>query len=196
MAGHSVLTPALDDKYCSIDPIKRIRNKFKLAVGRPVAAEYPKDDLWVRMAKDHPGIVAPEVLYNTDHCLMVSGRAKTIFRDYLGKSAEYLAFKLRDHRGKPVAGFGFFVNPLGTVDCIDRKRTVGDASFITPGEYSAIHELHLEPRKIPRDAHLFRLESSPTTTVVSKQLRRALEKAKITGIKYWELGEHIPFLGL
>jgi hypothetical protein len=87
----------------------------------------------------------------------------------------------------------FILNPTRVVKCIDEQASA-EVQFWTPedeqpervGEYSAVHGLRIDATKVG-DAKVFRPWGWPVALIVSEDIKDALERAGVTGLKFEEV---------
>src|SRR5450432_1072255 len=137
---------------CVVGPDPDFAGKaYQIAFGQPVGSTYP-EGLRLPMSRNSPGKHTPDALHNTMSFLLASHRLTEILRPALGKEVEFLSFELLNHKKKLVSGFGFIVNLIGTVDCVDAAATTGRRSVMKPDQLMSISVLTLHPNRIPKDA--------------------------------------------
>ncbi|MCY1015503.1 hypothetical protein OV427_06830 [Pyxidicoccus sp. MSG2] len=84
----------------------------------------------------------------------------------------------------------FILNVLRVVKCIDEKAST-EVQHWTPeddepeqvGEYSAVHGMRIDPAQVG-DAKVFRPWGWPAALIVSEDIKDALERAGVTGLKF------------
>ena len=74
----------------------------------------------------------------------------------------------------------YFVNVLGTIDCVDTEKTEGELSELMEGEYDSITKLFLLEDKIPSNANMFRISLVPQKLIVRDDIKSMLEKNNVT----------------
>jgi hypothetical protein len=196
MPQYSIVRTSFSDKNCVVDPDEvYARNAFQLAFGEPAGPKYP-DDLRLPMSSKSPGKATPDALHNSMRFLLASQRLTEILRRELTEEVEYLPFTLVNHKQKPVPGYGFIVNLIGVVDCVDAAATQGRASAMKPELLMNIKVLGLDAQRIPKDKRLFRIKAKPDVLIVRDDLRATLESEKVTGLVYYELGKPLPLMAL
>lgn len=163
----------------------------EIAYGQPAIAGYP-DGLQLPMVQSVPGKRTPDALHNRMSFLLASDRLADLLRSELDSTVEYLRFELRDHRDRPVRGFGFIVNIVGTVDCVDAAQTRGRRSAMKPDLLMSINLLTLDLAKVPPDAKLFRIKDKPDVLIMRSDLKANLESAGMTGLSFFALGKPLP----
>jgi hypothetical protein len=82
------------------------------------------------------------------------------------------------------------LNAVRVVSCLDE----GESEFIKwkahdhrpdlLGQYRQVTRLALDPRRIPRDAHIFRLEGWRVALIVSERLRIEMERVGCLGARF------------
>lgn len=148
---------------------------------------YP-DGYKFSMSKDMPGIRVPDIINNALGYLMISAKLKELLEKLGTAEIEYLRFTLLNHKRRVASNQCFIANLVGTVDCVDRERTVGDLSALNPGQFSRIKNLFLQKDKIDPALNLFRIAALPKVIVIREDLKKELEGQGITGARYVELG--------
>lgn len=87
------------------------------------------------------------------------------------------------------AGF-MALNAVRVVRCVDEDRsdftrwTTEDARPDLAGQYHHISPLVVDPRRIPEDAHFFRVEAWLVGLIVSDAVKAAMERAGCAGAKF------------
>jgi hypothetical protein len=190
MSDYFILNAEFTPEYCSIIkcPPSLDDQTWRIADGERMGEHYPPK-IRFDMSKEHDGIVVPDFIHNTLHLPMVSGQLKALLEKESGAEIEFLPFTLYNHRGRVAAEGCHIANLLGSLDCVDRRRTEGDESFITPGTYSGLFRLYLSAEQLPPTAKLFRLASMPSVIIIREDLRALLEQQGISGVEYIAMGE-------
>lgn len=91
----------------------------------------------------------------------------------------------------------YIVNWLHIVDCIDLKKSEYDVDE-EPGEDPdyTFYRMALNPAKVPRNVHIFRLERDCTTTVIDSRLAEKIKKAGFIGPQFHKVEGIIDAMGL
>jgi Immunity protein family (Imm11) len=188
VASYSILREAIDDRYCGVyDYLDEFPDIENPAEGIPTADTFP-DDVRFQMARETPGLLVADVINNAFGYLMVSAKGRAFLEKHVqGAKVEWLRFTLLNHKARVASTECWIANVLGTVDCVDTRRTTGEMSQVDPGEYMNITRLVLDPQRIPPNANLFRIASLPTVMIVRDDLRAAMEAEPLTGVEFLEL---------
>jgi hypothetical protein len=112
--------------YCFTDNgPEPVMDDYDLSVGVRVADEYPDGigDVTLQLGEDYPGLTLPSFIGNTDQMLIVSSEALGIMRRHELGEVEVIPFELINHKGRVHSRDYVFLNPIGTVDCLDMSRT-------------------------------------------------------------------------
>ncbi|WP_044889518.1 imm11 family protein [Myxococcus hansupus] len=154
---------------------------YTLARGKPATPHFPKPARVV-LAEEYPGIKLSTLLGNAHNHLVVRSDLKAVIEENCQDiPVEYLPFDLYDHRKRLYSRDYFFINPLGSRDCLDPQ-----ASKVEIGpEGSVIHvgSFVLDRKKVDALPALFRVLEAPSTYVVSQALATALEAKAFTNVQ-------------
>jgi hypothetical protein len=191
-AQYWIARSTFQSENCVVGPDPDFAGKaYQIAFGERVGSDYP-EDLRLPMSRSSPGKHTPDALHNTMSFLLTSHRLAEILRPEVGEEVEFLPFELVNHKKKVVPGFGFIVNLIGTVECVDSGTTTGRRSVMKPDKLMSISVLTLDPKRIPKGAKLFRIGEKPDVLIIRSDLRETLEKQKVTGLSFFELGRPLP----
>ena len=116
---------------------------------------------------------------------IVNARAATLIRELVPEGVQFLPVVVGG-QSEPY----FILNTLRVVKCIDEKAS-SEVQFWTPedeqpervGEYSAVHGMRIDPARVG-DAKVFRPWGWPVALIVSEDIKDALERAGVTGLKF------------
>jgi hypothetical protein len=165
--------PLEDDDLCflALPPVGIELVDYKIAKGMPIAAEYPPD---VRMYMDdeHPGVKMPDLIGNSRGLFIVTARVKEEIACINQAPTEYLPVSIYNHKRRRANGSYFFVNPLGTLDCLDLQRS--EIERDDDGKIISVETFVLDPKKVENAPDLFRVKENPYRYVLSEKLARAL----------------------
>jgi hypothetical protein len=157
-----------------------------LHTGEPVWPRYPKDAR-IYMSKESPGIKLSSVLGNVKNFLIVSRDFKEAVEKLCGDKVEYLPFTLYDHRKRVHSRDYFILNPLGTFDCLDLKKSDIQWGKAEPDKVIRVREPVLDRAKMKDAPQLFRVAQEPTTYVVGVELAREIYDRDFTNVIWTEL---------
>ncbi len=183
-----ILKPQHSAPFCLLSKAVKEPPLSPPAEGTSVHKKWPSD---VRFMMDAAaGLVVPDFINNTYRFLMVSPRVKAAWERKLAEKVEYLPFRIINHKGDELDDTYFVVNLLGSVDCMDAKRTEGDLNPLREDEgwYSYFWELHLDSKKLPADRKVFRLGTSPRLVLVHRSLKEEIEAAEYRGAIFVPMG--------
>lgn len=140
----------------------------KMATGRSIAGRYPANPSWP-MGKSFPGMKVASLVASTAGLLVV---ARPLF-DVLsatGVAMESYPFTLLDHKKRVASRDHLIVNPLGTLDCLNLKKSSIEYSPDDPDEVVDLETPVLDPRKVAAAPPLFRIKENPRAVVLSHEL--------------------------
>ncbi len=149
--------------------------------GRPMKDAWPKKAK-IFMSKEYKGVRLTSHLGNMKGMIVASKELREIIERHCpGLAAEYLPFTLMDHRKRPYSDDYCVVNPLGTLDCVDRAKS--DIDFDDTGKnVLMVRKLVLDPAKIAGAPQLFRVDLQPDVYVVGAALSDELKARKLTNV--------------
>ncbi|MCP3143119.1 Imm43 family immunity protein [Pyxidicoccus xibeiensis] len=168
--------------YISGYPKSTIKN-WRYHEGESLAKEFPKDAAVVFSSKWPERRKLYDFLDNAVTALIVSERVRRILEDLKAKDLEFLPVTVKDHKGAPVEARYFILNPLGGQDAIDMEKSQLVMSALDKEQIAHINKLVLQPKKIDKDAKLFRASRARTVIFVDDAVRKAFRKEGITG--FW-----------
>ncbi|MFP2925209.1 imm11 family protein [Pyxidicoccus sp. 3LG] len=154
---------------------------YTLARGKPATPHFPKPARVV-LAEEYPGIKLSTLLGNAHNHLVVHADMKAVIAEHCQDlEVEYLPFDLYDHRKRLYSRDYFFINPLGSRDCLDPK-----ASKVEIGPEGGVIQMGasvLDPKKADALPALFRVQEDPSTYIVSQALAEALKAKAFTNVQ-------------
>jgi hypothetical protein len=167
--------PAFDRDFVFIEnpPEGTRASAFQMAVGEPMAADYPADAR-IYLTDKHPGLVLPSLIGNVRSFLIVARPVKEVFEAARPDAVEYLPFTLYNHTRRVASRDYFIVNPLGSYDCVDWKASTVRYSPTEPEVILRVTDLVLDPRKLAKAPELFRIDRQPRRYVISQRLGKKL----------------------
>ncbi len=109
--------------------------------------------------------------------------------DTLGvKNIQTYDLTIVDTKGKRTITDYKIVNVADAIDCIDHDQS--DLEYFDSGNVMFIDQLQLDESKIPPELHIFRVNRSLTTVVISDKLKKAIEAQKLTGFVIYKPEEY------
>jgi hypothetical protein len=181
--AHQILTADGAEEYASLEEeVRDFDEPWLIRRGEPAAATFPKG---AKVKLTGGGRLA-DLIDNVHQWLLVSEKVAEILREEPIK-IEILPLTLLDRRGRPVPGKYSVANVLGTVDCLDLKKSEYTDDPMDEGLIMAFDRVVLDPKKIPRKPSLFRLKQMPEILIVRSDLVARLEAAGVTGMSFLDL---------
>jgi hypothetical protein len=124
----------------------------------------------------------------TSFAVPVASRALAeAIADVAGRDVQRIALKLGGRAGFEV------LNATRSFDCLDETRsefvewTAGDHRADLAGQYRMVPRLHVDARRIPADARLFRVARWSIALVVTEDVKAAMERVGCLGAKFLEV---------
>lgn len=121
---------------------------------------------------------------NTLDLLVVSHEARETLAPQPVQEMEFLPIVILDHRDKVASTDYFILNLLGSVDCMDREKSVYKNSPLNPSVFNSCRKLVLHEDRIPAGTELFRLTNGPTTYIASQELKERVVSRGLQGMKF------------
>jgi hypothetical protein len=183
-----VLGDADDEELCVLyDSVEGIGlADVGLHTGERIGDKYPADAR-IYMSEQSPGIKLSSLLGNVKNFLIVSRDFKEAVEKFCGDKVEYLPFTLYDHRKRVYSKDYFILNPLGTFDCLDLKKSDIKWSDKKPDKIVRIREHVLDRKKMKDAPQLFRIDKEPTAYVVGVELAREIYDRDFSNVIWTEL---------
>jgi hypothetical protein len=164
------------------EDVRDFDEPWLIGEGEPAAAVFPKGAT-VRLTG---GQRLADLVNNVHQWLVASDKVLGILRQEPIK-LEILPISLLDKKGRPVPGRYSIANVLGTVDCLDLKKSEYTPSAMDEGLIMAFDRVVLDPKRIPRKPTLFRLKRMSDLLIVRSDLVARLEAAGVTGMSFLDL---------
>lgn len=117
----------------------------------------------------------------------MSEKLRQLLDEHAGVPFEFLPLLLESPRGKALPDRYFLANPLGTLDCMDAKRSDFDMDAISKDRVHRFRRLELDPRRIPGEVKLFRLAHEPTVVLVREDLAKEIRRQGCAGMRFQAL---------
>lgn len=153
---------------------------YTLARGSPATPFYPKEAR-ISLQQDRSGIKLSSLLGNMHSYLVVHSDMKDVIAAHCqGLEVEYLPVDLYDHRKRLYSRDYFFINPLGTQDCLD--GVASGVEFGPEGGVVHVGEFVLDPKKVHALPALFRIKEEPSCYMVSQTLAEALRERAFSNV--------------
>jgi len=158
----------------------------RLIRGRAIAAEFPTDAV-VQMSPDRTGLRLGTLIGNTKRFLILHRDAKDLIAAEFAARGdrwpiEYLPFTVVNHKGRPHSGDYFFVNPVGTIDCVDHTESQIEYFNGNPNKVMEIRRLVLDPDKLGDIPPLFRLPQAEDRYFLDQGLKARLDGEDFTNL--------------
>jgi uncharacterized protein DUF1629 len=160
--------------------------EWRYGKGERLAKEFPKNAT-VKFGdkfKDRRELF--DFVHNMERTLFVSSKVRGILEKLDTPDLEFLPVSILDHKGAVAANDYFILNPIGTQDIIDMKKSDLVMDSLAEDEILTINKLVLQSKGIPKSAHLFRATNMPTLFLIDDTLRAAFKKEGVTGYQVFK----------
>ena len=115
--------------------------------------------------------------------LVVSERFREVLDEAGVDNVDYYPVRITQKAtGEKHTGF-FQANVIGAIACVDRGKSKFTPSEIKPKLITEFKDLRLDPKKVGGEK-LFRLAEYPAMLIAHESVKKAIEKAKLSGIKF------------
>ncbi|KFA88496.1 imm11 family protein [Archangium violaceum] len=162
---------------------------YLLKEGVPCKEWFP-EGLIFDLSKERGSKLTDSIL-NTSALLVVSAKLKGILeRETLKGTIEFLPVRLRTPRKKVLDTPYFIANVLGTVACMDAKKSDFTMDTIVKDQVQRFRRLVLQEKKIPKDAKIFRLAEQSRLILVREDLGQTILDEDCTGMFFQELDDY------
>ena len=166
-----------------VDPQGREVDPWQFEKGEPIDIEGR-----LRIPMDRSGKPLDFSVTPVGGAPIVHARVAAIFADMAPKDVQLVPV---DVEGQP-EGF-FILNVTRVVKCIDDEASA-EVQYWKPedgrpektGNYRAVHGMRIDPTKVG-DAKVFRTWGWTVALIVSEDIKEALERAGVTGLKFKEV---------
>ncbi|MEA4882494.1 MAG: bacterial transcriptional activator domain-containing protein [Clostridia bacterium] len=114
---------------------------------------------------------------------LVSGKVVEVFKRLGVSGIDYYDAEVVRPNGEIVKGYAL-LNVLTTVPCMDREKSVFTVRDWGTHQTCDVERLSVDASRVPPDTLVFRLLEDVTMVVVHDSVKRALEDAGVTGIRF------------
>ncbi|MDH5729702.1 MAG: hypothetical protein OEZ58_11980 [Gammaproteobacteria bacterium] len=143
--------------------------------GQPAAADYPSD-VQARMSDDRGGIVLSDIIANKNLSLIVHQTLKSVIETHCAQTCEYLPLSIINHKGRLASNEYYYINPLGTHDCLDLNKS--DIEWSDDGEVIHVNHFVLDKHKMNDVPPLFRIDQDRRAYFINQKLVDGIRAAK------------------
>jgi hypothetical protein len=155
------------------------------SMGRAVLANYPTEPGAVSLELDEStgGLVPATFVANTKSLIVVTlACAEYITQNFNVGTCEILPVRLVNAKGRTHAADYAMLNPVGTVDCLN--RSLSDIKYTPSGKVGLITKYVLDGARIPPERDLFRVPEDVFEYFVSDRLVAALKQQGYTNFTF------------
>jgi hypothetical protein len=168
------------------------QQSHKPALGRPLAPFFP-EDARIYMDEDHPGVKLSSLIGNSCTIIIVAKPLQEVIEQHCRTvNIEYLPVSIYDHRRRLRGKDYFIVNPIGSIDCLDREASTIEWDPDDPTGVIAIDEYVLDRDKVASAPQLFRVDLDEVECVVGPELSEAILEGGFTNVDLTPLRVNRP----
>ena len=154
------------------DPPDKVRHvDFMLMWGERMGELYPSDrmDACIFLDPDY-GMKLSGLMSNTCRHLIVSTPIKEVIRTAFvdPRAVEIFPVAIYDQKKRLADDGYFYINPIGTVDCLDQRLSV--IKRTEEGEVISVKKKVLDARSIDPAVKLFRPKEAPSSYIIRHDL--------------------------
>jgi hypothetical protein len=155
------------------------------SMGYAVLANYPTEPGAVSLELDEStgGLVPATFVANTQSLIVVTlACAEYITKNFNVGTCEILPVRLMNEKGRTHAADYAMLNPVGTVDCLN--RSLSNVKYTRSGKVSLITKFVLDAARVPPERDLFRVPEKVFEYFVSDRLVAALKQQGYTNFTF------------
>ncbi|MBU6954792.1 imm11 family protein [Hahella sp. HN01] len=162
-------------------------DSWDLIAGYRIADEYPDgiEKTVLRLEEEYPGLVLASYIGNPDRMLVFRKDAAKIIIDTNQSETEVIPFTLLDHKGKTRSEDYVFINPVGTVDCVNWKESI--CTRDSEGNIETYEKLVFSKEKLDQRPNLFRIRFDTSLYLFSETLVNALLEKNHTNLVFKDI---------
>ncbi len=172
-------------------PSREIPDDFRLIQGVRLKPDYPEDVVLTLEASG--GNMKVDFLRNLSQMIVAGPRALEVLlaNGVTEQDVELLPVSIRDKKGRILEERYTIVNPVASVRCMDRTRSVFETYDPSTDDVMWINNLYITRDALPEHLVLFRLAEAPDRILVRDDLFEAIQEAKLTGFRAVPQGERL-----
>jgi hypothetical protein len=160
-------------------PKSKIKS-WRYGKGERLAKEFPKKATVQFADKYKSRRELFDFVFNFEDALFVSSKVRTILESLEAPDLEFLPVSIKDHKGAIAAEDYFILNPIGTQDIIDMKKSDVVMDSLIEDEIFRIKKMVLQPKAVAKGSRLFRATNMPDLILIDDKVRSAFEKDGVT----------------
>lgn len=163
---------------------------WMLSEGERIGSLYPKKAK-ITLLKRKPGRKLCSFIGNTQSLLIVADAVREVIVATSKGEMEVLKFTLFDQKGRPLSDDYWIINPIGTVDCVNKKKSeieyLDEPGDPYHGEVVGVDRYVLDSRKLKAAPSLFRVPEEPDEYFFKEDLHDKLVKNEFTNFVFEEI---------
>jgi hypothetical protein len=190
MGDFVIWSGAYTEGSCVIEDPEGFDESELLTEGVKLSDQWPKDvtcSMDSEFAKD---IRLEDNLYGAMSQVISSRLKDRIAALVATDSIEFLPVTILNHKGRVASKEYFFLNPVGTVDCIDVEKSGIVWNAIDKDMISRAKQLTVKAGAVPKTISLFRPAKMISTIFLRRSIADQLIGDGFTGLVFKELGKY------
>ena len=134
----------------------------------------------IGMNPEWPAIQLGGVVANTSRILVVHEVLKNLIKAAMKPQdeIEFLPLTIINHKGRVASQAYFIVNPIGTLDCLDQKRS--KFNIMEDGRLFRVEKYVLDSTKIAWEPAIFRPKEEPGEYIINGKITTAFKDSGFT----------------
>jgi len=134
----------------------------------------------IGMDPEWPAIQLGGVVANTSRILVVHEALKNLIQAAMKSQdeIEFLPLAIVNHKGRVASEAYFIINPIGTLDCLDQKRS--KFIFTGDGRLYRVEKYVLDSKKIAWEPAIFRPKEAPSQYIINGKITTAFKDSGFT----------------
>jgi len=184
--GAVVWRKVYKEGFCVIANPEGFDKQFLLLEGIPLTECWPAGVVCRMSARYPKDIELSDSLYGGNYPVISKRLKEAISQGDGGARVEYLPVTILNHKERVASADYFVVNPLDTIDCIDKERSGVRWNNINPNVISSLKMMVLNEDAIPSNLGVFRPRHMLAAYLMSRGLADALTTQGFTGLSFTE----------
>ncbi|WP_431686071.1 imm11 family protein [Hahella sp. NBU794] len=162
-------------------------DSYDLIAGFRLSDEYPEGikNVYWRLGDNFLGLELASYIGNTHRILAFNKSAANLITSTTQSEIEIIPFTLLDYKGKVHSKDYVFINPVGSIDCINWKETVCNRR--NNGDVANYEKLVLNKEKSDDLPHIFRIKYLTAEYIFSETLVNTLLNSGHSNLVFREI---------
>jgi len=190
MSGYLVWRPGtMIDGICKLKGLSGVPKAFQIDMGVARSEGWPAEAS-AAMDPDFPKDLGLADSLDGANFVVISGKVKQLLQQEAPGKIEFLPIKIINHKGRVASDDYFVLNPLETVDCIDKEASSVELDSLNKDMIDMCAQLVLKEDVIPPELKVFRTKYWRGRILIRRDLAQKMEQAGLTCLNFIEPEEY------